>query len=231
MFKINERILMETNEYQGQMVEENIIPKMKYYKHSNLLNDSTYLYSTDENEKKNNTNLNGIVNICVLNVNTNGKNPFFLFLLNNKLNNYEFFQLKLKISDFSEKISSIKNYLQKEIYNSVYEFRTLICYRNETYIIMEMKTNATILEDMLLLDEIINSKKKYGTDVNAKVIDFITAYLELFLLYDEENKPLENPSVLYSSREHTGVQNTSTDSLLSCKGDAFSIVGPFFLFY
>lgn len=89
-------------------------------------------------------------------------------------------------------------------------------------------THTHTLKEFCLIDEIVNIRSNANFKINEKVTYFFISNIKLFLLYDEENKPIEIPSVMYLWRENEHVQFTS--SIEIGKGDYFSLLGPYYYF-
>jgi hypothetical protein len=229
MFKLNDNFFSkEKYEYDSLMVKKDS-KSLKYYKNQQL--EESLIYDFTEE-----LNFSNQVYICGYNIDTSGIYAFIQILLSKNMNEYDFIKIEKKelLNKSTNQavelcIQKLKMFIEKQ---DEIEYNYIGSTTNEDnlYVFVEIigKPDTQILKDMCLIDEIINSRSNCDIKINERVTEFFVSNISMFLLYDEENKPIEIPSVMFLSRESVGVQFTR--SIEMGKGTAFSIFGPHYYF-
>jgi len=222
MFKLNEKLLRNHFDEDKEQIQEN-----KYYKHCDLFIDLM-------NNNVDNLSFKHIF-LCGFNINFEGKYPFIHFLFMEKNNEYGL--IELEKNEFTNKTieETINLCINKiNILNLDCDYYGLYNYNNNIYVflkIYEKKKNKLGNKKYItkcILDEIINTKKIYDIHIEEQSHKFFIENINMFLLYDEDNKQYEIPSSFFMQRENKLIQNTS--SLYTSKGDLFSVFGPYYYF-
>ena len=225
MFKLNEKLFSKEDSNN----DPDIIKKDSKYYNNERLKESFNYKLTDELIKVKDINE---INICAYNVDTSGIYPFIRFLLCKNNEEYDFIKIDKKylLNKSNEEAIQLCNEKLNSLFNIESKYLGSYSYEKKVYVFMEIMTNTHThtLKDFCLIDEIVNIRSNSSFKINEKVTYFFISNISVFLLYDEENKPIEIPSVMYLSRENPNVQFTS--SIEIGKGDSFSMFGPHYYF-
>jgi hypothetical protein len=185
------------------------------------------------------------INLCVYNINTQGKFPFLQYLLEyNGLNSlmmpnlskYILFD-KDSIVPYSIvylsgllQVDAFDNFKSQIIFDGFYE------YCDNLYLFFDVTNCKYNLDEIYsnsarfcLIDEIINHKKVCNILIDENVINFFLDNKSLFYLFNKLNDSYELPIVGY-----VGKQNENKVKFTSIFGesakDKLSILGPYFYF-
>ncbi len=184
--------------------------------------------------------------LCIYTVNTNGKYPFLQYLLaNNGFNELSLPLLpsfsKLKKDDL---ISYSKVYLSgilqadnfEKFTNSIL-FKGFYEFNGKLYVFFDASKCELNLDDIYiyspfrfaLLDEIVNKKNVCNIIINYETTKFFTSNDSLCYLYDENNKPYENPIVGYVGKSTPEKLNFTFTFGESAKNKC-ALFGPYYYF-
>lgn len=194
----------------------------------------------------NNINEYSQIILCVYKINKNGKYPFIQYLLSN--NGYNILTLPVlqlfsgfnveKLVSYSKvflsgilQVDNFKNFNENMEFNGYYEFEQNI-YLFFDITNYELNINDTYSSSpitFVLPDEIINHGNMCNIPISKNTIHFFVTNNSINYLYDENNKPYENPIVGFIGKP-TPEKVKFTYVFGESSKDMTGILGPYYYF-
>lgn len=139
------------------------------------------------------------INLCIYNIIKKLNIPFIGYYLQaNVKTGYEF--PYVNIEHTSHIYENIKSILQDNVEKYVTGY---FSYENQLYLFIDISENKNKRKlamhyDLIFVDELINSKKRYNKVISNEVCDFFFENIEFTRIYNIDDKLYETPVVLYT---------------------------------
>ena len=186
------------------------------------------------------------INLCVYNVNTNGKFPFLQYLLTNTLYNVLSFPKLPKYTLFNNQslvpyskvfLSGILETTNFDKFKNDIEFNGFYEYETDLYLFFDVTKCKPLLDEIYLsnqirfalIDEIVNQKNICNIPIDKNTISFVINNETMCYLYNEKNETFELPVIGYVGKSTENKMKFVNIFGESAK-DKKAILGPYFYF-